>query len=108
MKHIKEIIFFEDYGLWAKCGKAARVNKVPISDYIASCVEKVEKRADTPINYSEELYDCCEIAAKQDGQTIAQFIEACCQSEIGEKDIAEKAEKKKGDFFNLNRDVKKV
>jgi len=99
MKHIKEIIFFEDYGLWAKCGKAARVNKVPLAHYIAGCVEKT---VGAEIGYDEELYDYCDREAQKQGISIAEFIENCCKEVIEEKNTAKKAEKKLG-FLELPR-----
>ena len=97
MKHVKEIIFFEDYGLWAKCGKAARVNKVSLAHYITECVEKT---IGIEIGYDEELYDYCDGEAQKQGISIAGFIENCCKEVIGEKNTANRAEKKLG-FFEL-------
>lgn len=74
-KHIKDICFFQDYGLWAKVGMQARITKSTPSGFIAECVEKETGKV---INYTEELYGVCQEEAKNNGLTISQYMEICC------------------------------
>ena len=91
MKHINQVVFFENYGLWALATKEARINKMPINDYIVTCVEKVTGQ---PANYSEELYHICETEGEKQGLSVAGFMEWCCLRCIDPHKSTEKREEK--------------
>ena len=92
-KHIKDIIFFEDYGLWAKITKKARIDKTTPTLFIAKCVEDFINKSSTDkieINYPEELHEFCEKETKKHKCTIAQFMEACCCAVIEPEKVKDK------------------
>lgn len=75
MKHIKDICFFEDYGLWAKTAMQGKVTKLGTMGCIAECVEKCSGKQ---IDYSEELYAVSQEEGNKIGCTVAQYMELCC------------------------------
>ena len=94
---IKEIIFFEDYGLWTRCEAEAARQGIKTTEFITiKCeelliknnVEKVHKKA-------MNLWIDCDDAAKKLNLSVAQFIEYACALSIE----PEKAEKRKESFL---------
>lgn len=85
MRKALEIIFFEDYGLYARVRmNAIRDNNAP-ADYIVKCVESyMQKKGydNKPLNSAESLYGFCEEEAKTLRVSIAAFIEQCCKDVI--------------------------
>lgn len=86
MKHLKQVIFFDDYGLWMHCKKEAIKQGKKTPNFIAEKVEEfLTKKYGkiTPLDSEEVLFIACEDEAKKLKMPISVFIERCCQEGLG-------------------------
>jgi len=82
MKHITQIIFFDDYALWMMVRKESRKkgHKKPL-DFIAEIIE--QKTGQNNLDTDDDLYIACETEAKRHKMPIAAFIEDSCREALG-------------------------
>jgi hypothetical protein len=98
MKHIKDVIFFEDYGLYAEVVKEATVSGMGVGSYLAVCMEEYLNRDNAGkkivINKAEEMYAYSEKLKNQGfAGSISQVMEKICRAKInGIKGIVEVVE----------------
>jgi hypothetical protein len=96
---IKDIIFFNNFGLYSQCELEATKRGQKLARFIADCVEAhsaKENEARTFRN-KRELFIYCQSKS----ENVAEFIEACCAEYFG----AIMKPKKKGSILDLNRDA---
>lgn len=97
---IKDIIFFEDYGLYSQCQLEAIKRGQKISHFITDCVE--EYLAIENFRNNQTLYVACQKQADKEGISIAELVEKACADKIG---VTNKSKKKRGSILDLNRDA---
>jgi hypothetical protein len=97
---IKDIIFFEDYGLYSQCQLEAIKRGQKIAQFMADCVG--DYLAIESFRNNQTLYVACQRQAEKEGKSIAELIEKACADKIG---MTYKPKKKKGGILDLNRDA---
>jgi len=104
---IQNIIYFEDYGLYARCQLEAIKKSQKIATFIADCIEAylAKQNVSEKIKNSQTLYAACQKQAQKEGVSIAEFTEKACADFIGVTTKIAAEPQKKGSFFDLNRGV---
>lgn len=103
---IKDIIFFNNFGLYSQCELEATKREQKFARFVADCVEAYLAKQGEPKTFKnkQQLFITCQQQANKKGISVAEFIEKCCAELI---DLSNKpaVKKGKGGFLDLNRDA---
>jgi hypothetical protein len=95
---IKDVIFFNNFGLYSLCQLEAAKRGLKLAQFQAECVaEHCAKQKDPQVfKNNQQLFIVCQKYAAKEGASVAEFIERCCAERMGFK---------KGSILDLNRDA---
>jgi hypothetical protein len=103
---IKDVIFFNNFGLYSQCELEATKRDQRLARFIADCIEAyLTKRGEAKtFKNKQQLFIACQQQADKEGISVAEFIEKCCAAFIGMNDKPA-VKKGRGGFLDLNRDA---